>query len=346
MLYKEESVSFHVPENRKLSKKDVVFYNPDMKLNRDITIWVIKKTKPKSYCDVMSASGVRCLRVSFETETKKIVANDKNPDAYNLIKKNRDLNKLNFVVKNLDANKLLNLEKFDFIDIDPFGSPLPFVDSALKSLNNNGILALTATDIGVLEGVYPKKCEKVYGAKPLKIFFRDEISARILIHKVQTMGFVHDKVLVPIFVHKKNHYLRVYFKCYNKKKCKELVDNKGYIFFCDKCYNYDSSKILNEKICCKKIMKHAGPLWLGQLWDQDLVKDFNLIKHVCEENNNILGYYDLHKIAKKYKIKKLKKIKDVIVELEKKGFIVSRTHFKPEGIRTNAKIKDIILSFS
>ncbi|MCU0373510.1 MAG: ATP-binding protein, partial [Ignavibacteria bacterium] len=41
---------------------------------------------------------------------------------------------------------------FDYIDIDPFGSPCPFLDAAIKRLSRGGILAVTATDTSALAG--------------------------------------------------------------------------------------------------------------------------------------------------------------------------------------------------
>ena len=35
---------------------------------------------------------------------------------------------------------------FDYIDIDPFGSPNPFLAAAIGRITRNGIVAVTATD--------------------------------------------------------------------------------------------------------------------------------------------------------------------------------------------------------
>lgn len=51
------------------------------------------------------------------------------------------------------ANKLLNTSdiKFDVIDLDPYGSVTPFLDSALNS-SNDTLLCITCTDSRVLCG--------------------------------------------------------------------------------------------------------------------------------------------------------------------------------------------------
>lgn len=41
---------------------------------------------------------------------------------------------------------------WDFIDVDPFGSCLPFLEAAVAGVNDGGVLAVAATDLAVLCG--------------------------------------------------------------------------------------------------------------------------------------------------------------------------------------------------
>lgn len=41
---------------------------------------------------------------------------------------------------------------WDFIDIDPFGSCLPFLEAAVAGVGDGGVLAVAATDLTVLCG--------------------------------------------------------------------------------------------------------------------------------------------------------------------------------------------------
>lgn len=40
-----------------------------------------------------------------------------------------------------------NNQKFDFIDLDPFGSPSKYLSSALHAIKDGGMLAVSATDL-------------------------------------------------------------------------------------------------------------------------------------------------------------------------------------------------------
>jgi tRNA (guanine26-N2/guanine27-N2)-dimethyltransferase len=48
--------------------------------------------------------------------------------------------------------------RFDCIDLDPYGSAVPFLDAAIGAVNDGGLLCITCTDLGVLAGHnYPEK---------------------------------------------------------------------------------------------------------------------------------------------------------------------------------------------
>ena len=55
-------------------------------------------------------------------------------------------------------------EKFHVIDLDPYGTATPFIDSAIQGIRDEGLLLVTCTDAGVLAGLgYPEKCFALYG---------------------------------------------------------------------------------------------------------------------------------------------------------------------------------------
>ena len=56
-----------------------------------------------------------------------------------------------------------NHQKFDFIDIDPFGSPGKFLSSAFHAIKDGGMIAVTATDLRHLCTSPPDSLMK-YGA--------------------------------------------------------------------------------------------------------------------------------------------------------------------------------------
>lgn len=325
------------PDTKKVSKEMVVFYNPVMKLNRDISVLLLNSFDKKELCLglPLAGTGIRAIRFLKELNIEKIKCigiNDIDEKAFKLIKKNlvkNGFNKNNQITKhiylfNKEANLFLIESKgFDYIDIDPFGSPNPFLDSAIKRLSRGGILAITATDTAPLCGTYPKTCKRKYWATPHRNYEMHEIGLRILIRKTQLIAAQYDRALTPIFSYSKDHYFRVFF---NNVKGKKAVD---------------------EIIKQHGMYNNAGPLWLGQLFDKKLVlkmhknniedKNQKFLETIVEESKiDSVGLINTSKIAKEIKLKQVPKKSSIIKTLIEKGFKASNTHFDDESIKTTA----------
>ena len=353
-----------------VSKDLPVFYNPVMKLNRDITVLLLNSIDKKNMQVALplAATGIRGIRFLLELKKSKIKSisfNDNNTKAVKLIKSNLKLNKIKpdkkIKISNLDANLfILNSKGFDYIDIDPFGSPNFLLDSSVKRLGREGILAVTATDTGALCGSYKNACLRKYSGKPLRNEFCHETGLRILISKVQSVGAQYDKALTPIFSYSKEHYFRIFFKCEKgKKKADEIMKKYGYILHCKKClFRQKVDDIFNDQKCplCKSKLDYTGKLWLGQLWDKKLVnnmckniknsEDKELVKLLevikKESKINSSGFYDIAKVVKHNKLKSVPKKDLLIKEIKKLGFKAAETHIRPNSIRSNIKLKELI----
>ncbi|MBW2987174.1 hypothetical protein KY336_01365 [Candidatus Woesearchaeota archaeon] len=337
-----------------------VFYNKKMELNRNISIALLKAINRKNMvvCLPMAATGIRAVRMLKELPKnmiKEMNVNDIDKKAVKNIKQNLKLNKLEkdkrIKLTNKDG-RLLILEQggYDYIDIDPFGSPNTMLDSAILKLSREGILAVTATDTGALAGTHVRAGLRKYWAKGMKNELMHEIGLRILIRRVQLIGADHEKALYPIYAFATQHYYRVFFICRKGRKlADEVVKEHSYLLYCKKCLSRHFNKI-NSYSCCKKIpMQWAGPMWTGQLWDKDLAaKIYNLlpndITHKIRQESEIkdsLLFYDLHKIAKYYRLPP-PKTEDALIKLKQNKIKATPTHFSDTGIRTNIKIKQFI----
>ncbi|NQU97972.1 hypothetical protein HQ533_00755 [Candidatus Woesearchaeota archaeon] len=336
-IIEESKAKIKVSKEKKISKKLPVFYNPVMKLNRDISILLLNSVR-KSKLQIglpLSGTGIRGIRFLLElkrNKIKNISFNDNKKNFIKTIQDNISINNIkgknNILISNEDANLfLLNSSGFDYIDIDPFGTPNPYLDTTITRLARKGILAVTATDTSALSGTYENACKRKYWAKPVRNELKHEMGIRILIRKVQLVGAQYEKALTPIFSYSKDHYFRVFFKC---KKGKTKVD-----------------KIIRKH----GFFETAGPLWLGQLWDKKLVKNMHknadaelqkFLKVIKEESEiNIVGFYDIHRICEKLKTE-VPKYELLMDKIKKKGYKVSRTHFSGFGIRSDISKEDLI----
>ena len=74
-------------------------------------------------------------------------------------------------------------KRFVAIDLDPYGCPSVFLDAAVQSVQEGGLLLVTATDMAVLAGNTPETCYVKYGAISLKTKCCHEMVSDKNIHK-------------------------------------------------------------------------------------------------------------------------------------------------------------------
>lgn len=353
--------------------KAPVFFNPVMELNRDFAVLVLRAfqldlNRDLRVCEPLGGCGIRSVRLAREVDgVKEIVVNDINREAYRLAKYNIEKNFLTgkSVVKNEDANFLLGnfgvpRKRFDYIDVDPFGSPMSFLNSALRAVRNKGLLALTATDLAPLCGVHPKACIRKYGGKPLRTEYCHELAVRLLAGALARSAARYDIGTTMVFSHSSEHYIRLYSKVdYGAKKANASLDNIGYVLHCFACFHREASIGMfycAKESCpeCGEKMAISGPLWLGKLVSENFIttmereakiKDFRhgrkirkLLSLIRDETNAPITYYRVDAFCDKIGLP-MPQLNKLIEELRNAGKSASLTHFHAQGIKTNASAK-------
>ncbi|MDI6847371.1 MAG: tRNA (guanine(10)-N(2))-dimethyltransferase [Candidatus Bathyarchaeia archaeon] len=356
--------------------KAPVFYNPVMELNRDIAVLALQAyqrilNREISVCEPLAGCGVRGIRFAAEVKgVKQVVINDINEKAFQLAKYNVQMNGLGewVTVKNKDANFLLSCygaprKRFDAIDIDPFGSPTPYLDSTIRALRNSGLLALTATDMAPLCGVHPRACIRKYGGKPLRTEYCHELAVRLLAGCLATTAAKYDIGVNIVFSHSTNHYIRVYATIkHGAKKADESIKNMGYILHCFKCFHREAVKKLflveHSGKCseCDSKMNIAGPLWLGRIFEKQFCelmegeakqrafklgrKIRKILTLIENETEASITYYMVDKLCDSLALP-VPSLRTVVEALRKEDSQASLTHFNPKGIRSNVPAMEI-----
>jgi tRNA (guanine26-N2/guanine27-N2)-dimethyltransferase len=377
---KEGKTSLLVPSSalsQSVPPKNPAFFNPNAKWNRDISMLVYKvytsSSKNKTLADSICGVGPRGLRAAVEVpQIETIYFNDLNPIAIEFAKESAKLNHVQdkCIFKTNDVCKFLNFEereirRFDIVDLDPFGSPSPYVDCVLRSVSNGGLISITATDTAVLCGVYPSVCYRKYYGFPIRSEYSNEIGVRLLVSFIALNATRFDLSVVPYFCHSNLHYLRVYLKIIFSSSLANTISSKvGFIKHCQKCKSRRVEKIMEQKLVCdlcgaKCIM--AGPLWIDSLFDSDFVismlnelknsengtshgNDHNrLLKmmQICTSELPIPAYFETDSIASSAKKSSIS-LDKVISTLASNGFQSSKTIMNEKGFKTNASPKEII----
>ena len=374
--HKEGKTKFLVPERAKQEVKGPyrargtgVFFNPQMEISRDITIAVVRtyfnhfhdSTKKLRLLDGLAGTGIRGLRIANESELEndfEMVLNDGNPDAAEMIKENIGLNHLEerteVVCANL--NTLLTSSKYSYIDIDPFGTPIEFLDNAVRAVRPGGILAVTATDTAPLCGTYPRTCRRRYGAEPLKNEYMHESGLRILAGYTARTAAKYDLYLEPIMMYYMDYYFRIFLRVGKGVKAADsMLYDIGYVIHDD---STDARHVTPEPLTTE-VHRTIGPMWVGPLCDRQFVERLSgeldsfrsktRLKRLCEhllcEGDLPPWFYEINKVSSLLKIQpfKFSKIKKV---LEGSGLSFSSTHFSPQGFKTDASIEDLRMLLS
>ncbi len=346
-----------------------VFYNPVMALNRDLSVLALRVLKSKNALDALSATGIRGIRYSLETPVEETWLNDISGEAFNLILKNVELNlgvkgkplgdkrfvfkgEKTLIVNHGDANWLMaeKFRYFDFLDLDPFGSPVEFLDTALRSVKRRGVLAITATDTGVLCGAYRNACLRKYLAEPIRGELCHEAGLRILIGTVLRYAAKYDLGVGVLLAYYRDHYFRAFLRLESgAKKADKSLSNLGYL------WQEESGRFAYEMNFLPSKSGAFGPMWLGPLKDTDFMEGLKReLKEFEPAHRKTLPFvellvneldvpfhYDTHALARRNGLEVVK-VSEVIEKLRELGYSASRTHFSPTAIKTDAPFEEVI----
>ncbi|MDK2975089.1 MAG: tRNA (guanine26-N2/guanine27-N2)-dimethyltransferase [Methanofollis sp.] len=334
-----------------------VFYNRKMEANRDGTVLFLAAVRPSEYLDAMGATGVRGLRVANETGIA-VTINDIDPSAAAEIRVNAGRIDGAIEVTCQDANALMSTRRFDAVDLDPFGTPAPFVDASCRSAKR--YLFITATDTAPLCGAHLKAGMRRYFARPMNTEYHGEVGLRILLGFAAREMIKYDRGIEPLFCFAHEHFVRLHLRTHPRVKYADrTLDRIGYVMQCTGCfYREEKTGFLSETAvcpCCGSVLQAIGPLWLGAVNDPDtLLAMETLLPEMALGTASYLArllpllreelptstFYDYHRIAKA--LRTSPPAIDIVMErLRNDGYRATRTHYEGTGIRTDAPLAAI-----
>ena len=353
-----------------------VFYNPVMRDNRSLTVAGLRAYsgwKIRYFADPLAGACPRAVRALLETGVDQAYASDIDGLAVAVCRENKRLNGLGseLVVEKNDANAFMYRLDYestpvDAVDLDPYGSPVYYVQAAARLIAKKGLLIATATDLGPLEGKYPTVALRRYGSLVHRTSFSKEVAARVLVWGIARLLTPLDRGVRPLLTYYDRHYIKLILEVvHSKSMATQTASQAGYLCI-------DSSQLpqgywhLEETLTRREgeaCWRTLGPLWIGSLWDPGFIEKLTIeatgggldlsshaqrmLRMMREESRVQAPYYYrldlLHAIAGKGEMRSPQL---VVEELRARGFGASRTHFDPRGIRTNAGLQDILESLS
>lgn len=283
-----------------------------------------KETKPAfTILDALSATGLRALRYAQEMPfVTKVVANDLDASAVDSIKLNVRHNKLEgkidvnhgdaivHMYSKIAAHQTLSerekargkYEKYDVVDLDPYGTAAVFLDAAVQAVRDDGgLLCVTCTDAGVwASNGYPEKAFALYGGVPVKGHFSHEVGLRLILHAISTSAARYGLAIEPLLSLSIDFYARVFVRVSRSPAAVKFTAGKTMVVYnCDVgCGAWETQFLLRNKAqqnktgsgsfykhqmaqgptadqhcaLCGTKMHLAGPMFGGRLHSPDFIK--------------------------------------------------------------------------
>jgi tRNA (guanine26-N2/guanine27-N2)-dimethyltransferase len=199
--------------------------------------------------DALSATGLRALRYAQELEfATSITANDLSAKAVESIKLNIKHNRLEEKITTATGNanghmyRFVGQEshggpgaKYDVIDIDPYGTAVPFLDAAVQAVSDGGLLCVTCTDTGVFNSVgFLEKTFSLYGGLSIKGDHCHEGGLRLILHAITTAAARYGIAVEPLLSLSIDYYARVFVRVRKSPaEVKFLGSKTAIVYGCD-----------------------------------------------------------------------------------------------------------------
>jgi len=275
--------------------------------------------------DALSASGLRALRYAHEIPfVTTVTANDILKAAADAIERNAAHNglrdKINISVDDalahmysiivrelrriaMSKNKPGPSEKYDIIDLDPYGSAGPFLDAAVQAVRDDGgLLCVTCTDSGVwASNGYPEKCYAMYGGIPVKGWYSHEVGIRLVLHAIETSAARYGLAMEPLLSLSVDFYCRVFVRIRKSPSMVKFQGSKNMVVYsCGTgCGSWTTQPLMKNKLApnklgsgmfykhgfakapttgttcehCGSITHLAGPMYAGRIHSPEFVKN-------------------------------------------------------------------------
>ncbi|XP_010553959.1 PREDICTED: probable tRNA (guanine(26)-N(2))-dimethyltransferase 2 isoform X2 [Tarenaya hassleriana] len=337
--------------------------------------------KPPRVLEALSASGLRALRYALEVEEiGQVVALDNDKASVEACQRNIKFNgsvassKIESHLADARVYMLTHPKEFDMVDLDPYGSPSIFLDSAVQSVSDGGMLMCTATDLAVLCGGNGDVCYSKYGSYPLKGKYCHEMALRILLACIESHANRYKRYIVPVLSVQMDFYVRVFVRIYTSAgEMKNTPLKLSYVYQCNGCDSFHlqpvgrtleknkSTRYLpacgpvvpQECSHCGKKFNIGGPIWSAPIHDQDwvtsILEDVKSMKdkypaydRICatltsisEELPDVPLFLSLHGLCATLKCTPPSAVLFRSAVINA-GYEISGTHVEPLGLKTNA----------
>jgi tRNA (guanine26-N2/guanine27-N2)-dimethyltransferase len=313
----------------------------------------------------MAGSGIRSLRYFYQSKADRLWVNDSNPEISEVLQQNLSQlshqHPIEAMASSLvrltceDANRVFfecycQQDFYDLVDVDAFGSPVPYLSTSLWAVAIGGLLYLTSTDGRSTTGSTPDRSLATFGAYARAHPAAHEQGLRLLIGAVQQQAAAKGLGIVPVFSLFTRESYRIIVRLVPQLQLNDR--NSGFLGYCHTCGDYQTIawKKLSRVSCPhdRSPLSISGAMWLGDLHDADYLAAMKaiaqqwhwsdcaeLLETMQVESSLPPYFYTLREIGRRGKLD-LPSRAGLIAALQSWGYAAAPTHIDPQAIKTTA----------
>jgi len=341
------------------------FYNPLSKPSRDLAVIVTAVYfggRGAVVAEPLTGTGARVIRLLLESGAfTEGLAGDISEWAVKLAEVNAARNGLSNLLKieRIDANLLLariaTMGRADYVDIDPFGSPIRFLENGFRATRRGGLLGVSATDLAALTGKSRRTAYWRYSLSLVRTNFYKETAIRALAGVAATTASRLSLSAEPIASLIYRHFVRVFFRVdRGRRRAYSSRSQVKYLSHCMSCLNTcvlgEVSEWRGKCELCGEENVPLGPLWVGRLLDREILsralssrfredqtysEAFKMLARLSLELDDIPWSFQLSEISSRAHTSTPRTVK-VVERLREIGFRASTTHYDPTAVKTDA----------
>ncbi|OCT82981.1 tRNA methyltransferase 1 like S homeolog isoform X2 [Xenopus laevis] len=330
---KELNTHVQVSPNFKTPQKTDTFFNPKMKVNRQLIFCALvvlaKERKPIECLDAFGSTGIMGLQWAKHLgKSVKVTINDISESSVAMIRDNCLLNNMKVLTKKkddeeeenevgedsgaavevtqYDANVLMHLRAFDFIHLDPFGTSVNYLDAAFRNVRNLGIVSVTSTDTGSLFAKTLNVAKRHYGCNIVRTEYYKELAARIILASVARAAARCGKGIEVLLSVAVEHFVLVVVRVLRgATQTDESVQKINTLIHCQWCEErifqkegnmVQENPYKNLPCDCQKSMQGNSAVVLGPMWSGSLFNTGFLRRMMSESVEHEMD--DLHPLLK------------------------------------------------
>ncbi|GMN44517.1 hypothetical protein TIFTF001_013710 [Ficus carica] len=289
----------------------------------------LAQLKPPRVLEALSASVLRALRYAREVEgIGQVVALDNDKVSVEACRRN-----IKFI-GSVACSKVESHLADAHVNLDPYGSPSVFLDSAVQSVVDGGMLMCTATDMAVLCGEMGR-----YGSHPLRGKYCHGVALRILLACIESHANRYKRYIVPMLSVQIDFYVRVFVRIYLSASAMKSTPLKlSYVYQCTGCDSFLLQPI-GRTIAKNNSVRHLpgfGPVVPQEC--TDCGKKLNMGAYLELPDDPL--FLSLHSLCATLKCTSLSPVifRSALINA---GYCISGTHVNPLGLKSDAPM-DVI----